>query len=189
MTAMDDRKKARKQQARRAGNVAPSTDEPLSAAQMAVNEQMRRVLEEDAYSALGSIVDTDTDDDNTNDMKNPSDPCRLRRLDRSAIVAGMRKRLWLERMNGTPGSSVVTDDDNAKRNKKRKKAVVSVAPPPPASRRKDDEIEGKRPVFPSLEGTGDENDDEIDRDEGSIFGQTTGASNATWVECDKCKKV
>jgi hypothetical protein len=23
----------------------------------------------------------------------------------------------------------------------------------------------------------------------SIFGQTTGASNATWVECDRCKKV
>jgi hypothetical protein len=190
MTAIDDRKKARKQQARRAGNVAPSTEEPLSAAQMAVNEQMRRVLEEDAYSALGSIVDTDTDDENSNDVKSPSDPCRSRRLDRNAIVAGMRKRLWLERINGTPGSSVVTDDDDAKRsNKKRKKAVVSLAPPPPSSRRKDDEIEGKRSVFPSLEGTGGEHDDELDRDEGSIFGQTTGASNATWVECDKCKKV
>ena len=29
---------------------------------------------------------------------------------------------------------------------------------------------------------------EIERDEGSIFGQTTGSSNSTWVECDKCKK-
>mmetsp|Transcript_5654 Transcript_5654/g.12025 ORF Transcript_5654/g.12025 Transcript_5654/m.12025 type:complete len:246 (+) Transcript_5654:117-854(+) len=29
---------------------------------------------------------------------------------------------------------------------------------------------------------------EMERDEGSIFGQTTGASNSTWVECDKCKK-
>ena len=29
---------------------------------------------------------------------------------------------------------------------------------------------------------------DLERDEGSIFGQTTGASNATWVECDKCKK-
>ena len=26
-------------------------------------------------------------------------------------------------------------------------------------------------------------------DDSSIFGQTTGSSNATWVECDKCKKV
>ena len=25
-------------------------------------------------------------------------------------------------------------------------------------------------------------------DGGSIFGQTTGSSNSTWVECDKCKK-
>jgi len=31
-------------------------------------------------------------------------------------------------------------------------------------------------------------DDVMERDEGSIFGQTTGASNSTWVECDKCKK-
>merc|ERR1711937_24553 len=29
---------------------------------------------------------------------------------------------------------------------------------------------------------------DMERDEGSIFGQTTGASNSTWVECDKCKK-
>ena len=31
-------------------------------------------------------------------------------------------------------------------------------------------------------------DDEFDRDGGSIFGATTGQSNSTWVECDKCKK-
>ena len=28
-----------------------------------------------------------------------------------------------------------------------------------------------------------------EEEESSIFGQTTGASNATWVECDRCKKV
>jgi hypothetical protein len=28
----------------------------------------------------------------------------------------------------------------------------------------------------------------VEQDEGSIFGHTTAASNATWVECDKCKK-
>ena len=27
------------------------------------------------------------------------------------------------------------------------------------------------------------------KEESSIFGETTGASNATWVECDRCKKV
>jgi hypothetical protein len=31
-------------------------------------------------------------------------------------------------------------------------------------------------------------DDDLDRDGGSIFGATTGSSNSTWVECDKCKK-
>ena len=28
-----------------------------------------------------------------------------------------------------------------------------------------------------------------EEEESSIFGQTAGASNATWVECDRCKKV
>jgi len=32
------------------------------------------------------------------------------------------------------------------------------------------------------------NEEEFGADESSIFGQTTGGSNATWVECDKCKK-
>jgi CW-type Zinc Finger len=31
-------------------------------------------------------------------------------------------------------------------------------------------------------------EDDLDRDGGSIFGATTGQSNSTWVECDKCKK-
>jgi len=38
------------------------------------------------------------------------------------------------------------------------------------------------------ENDGNEEDD-LGVDESSIFGQTTGSSNATWVECDKCKKV
>ena len=36
----------------------------------------------------------------------------------------------------------------------------------------------------------DANEDFIpEKEEISIFGQTAGASNATWVECDRCKKV
>ena len=31
--------------------------------------------------------------------------------------------------------------------------------------------------------------EEFEEEEISIFGQTTGSSNATWVECDRCKKV
>eukprot|EP00978_Attheya_sp_CCMP212_P000862 scaffold1856_cov56-Attheya_sp.AAC.1 len=31
-------------------------------------------------------------------------------------------------------------------------------------------------------------DDDFEDDGGSIFGHTTGSINATWVECDKCKK-
>ena len=55
-----------------------------------------------------------------------------------------------------------------------------------------------RDAMNRIEGAGNggdnvaENDDEtIDygAEESSIFGQTTGSSNATWVECDKCQKV
>jgi len=41
------------------GGIAPA----YSAAQTAVNDMMRRALEEDQYSALGSIVDTDSSDE------------------------------------------------------------------------------------------------------------------------------
>ena len=44
----------------------------------------------------------------------------------------------------------------------------------------------------SCGGGGDNNDKEEHvgvEEETSIFGQTAGAANATWVECDRCKKV
>lgn len=151
---------------------------------------MRRALEDDAYSALGSIVDTDTDDDD----------CEFRtrggtiRLDRTTILAAMRKRMWVERMtetnsSGTSAIAVVgaasvgnaNNSESTGSKKKRKKTVVP-APPTVVARRSKD-------VAPKAPAEADLNDDVLDRDEGSIFGQTTGSSNATWVECDKCKKV
>jgi hypothetical protein len=169
--------------------------EQLSAQQTAVNEQMRRALEDDAYSALGSIVDTDTDEDD----------CEYRtrtgtiRLDRTTILAAMRKRMWVERMTegninsggattivaGPPGATSKSASGNvensASTKKKRKKVVVPVPPTAVARRGKDE--------APKASAVADLNDDVLERDEGSIFGQTTGSSNATWVECDKCKKV
>lgn len=50
--------------------------------------------------------------------------------------------------------------------------------------REDDITEQKHQ---DLDLLGLEDDIDTDRD-GSIFGQTMGASNSTWVECDKCKK-
>jgi hypothetical protein len=168
--------------------------EQLSAQQTAANEQMRRALEDDAYSALGSIVDTDTDEDD----------CEFRtrsgkiRLDRTTILAAMRKRMWVERMTdgntnsggattivaGPPGATSSAGgnaDSGASTKKKRKKVVVAVPSTAVARRGKDD--------APKASADADLNDDVLERDEGSIFGQTTGSSNATWVECDKCKKV
>ena len=184
MPVDDGRKKVRKQQVRRTPTV-PTTEEPLSAAQTAANEQMRRALEDDAYSALGSIVDTDTDDDD-HDYRSRGGTVRL---DRTALLGAMRKRLWVERMSGNTGNVVGTEDDDAKSNKKkRKKALVSVVPAASTTRRKE-EAERKRAAESSADGMGELHDETMDRDEGSIFGQTAGASNATWVQCDKCKKV
>jgi hypothetical protein len=168
--------------------------EGLSAAQMAVNEQMRRALEEDQYSANGSIVDTDSDDDEAQFMYKGQSV----RLDRTTLVQAARKHIWLER-HGGPSSTqgvktdvaggIVDGDDAASRggtvrgsSKKKKKG-----------RRGDKDERSSSPKLDSDVGVtktaSSSGDAEVERDEGSIFGQTAGNTNATWVECDKCKKV
>lgn len=178
------------------GPVGPPVQEGLSAAQIAVNEQMRRVLEEDQYSANGSIVDTDSDEEDSTYRGETV------RMERTALMAAMRKHLFLERMTSGPGSSVASskpgggdddddNDDNRRGGRKKKKKV---------KRGKDDMIVADdEPVMETsrtadaivstvADAAGDVEQDYDDRDGGSIFGQTTGSSNATWVECDKCKK-
>ena len=141
---------------------------------------MRRALEEDKYSAVGSIVDTDTSDDEAQYRSKTGNA----RLDRQAIVSAMRKRVWMDRMNGKSEEGDFSETTRVSRKKKRKKGV----------RRKADDLA----VVEDDNGRTDEpppvvdeprSDEIAERDEGSIFGQTTGSSNATWVECDKCKKV
>lgn len=164
---------------------------------------MRKALEEDQYSANGSIVDTESDDDELQSSYK-GQPVRL---DRSYLVQAARKHLWLERnASGSGGSAPAVgsgatgagikdtssaDGDDAdsrpsRGNKKKKKG----------KRGKDDErVASPKPgqtdgvsanVIAASSSSGD---NDFERDEGSIFGQTTGSSNSTWVECDKCKKV
>jgi hypothetical protein len=163
----------------------------LTPAQLAVNEQMRRALEEDQYSANGSIVDTDSDaDDHQHIYKGQSV-----RLDRNYLLQAARKHLWLERINGghasAAGPGANADDADSRRGgrkKKKKKGKRSkdderVSTMPPKSR-DDGDLGGS-----STGNSTTSSDKAFERDEGSIFGQTTGSSNSTWVECDKCKKV
>jgi hypothetical protein len=140
-------------------------------------------------------------------------------LDRSVIARAARKRLRIEGMKGvmdTTGnrkranSIVIVDDKDGGnplspmaagdalsgdessggrtgRKKKRKKGKRT------SRSAEDDAINGNDIPQPPeglnvLDGA-DLGDDIIGADESSIFGQTTGSSNATWVECDKCKKV
>jgi CW-type Zinc Finger len=192
----------------------PNTPEGLSEQQKAVNEQMRRVLEEDQYSANGSIVDTDSDVEDNLTYRGETV-----RMDRSALMAAMRKHLWMERLNsgtgnvvtpkpsgtGVPGGVTVLeedDDDNdnrrggGRKKKKKGKKTGRDSGTDDLSRMSADEepVETSRTadtiVNPSIGVTtaDDIPDDYDERDGGSIFGQTTGSSNATWVECDRCKK-
>lgn len=146
---------------------------------------MRRALEEDKYSANGSIVDTDSDDDHHQHIYKGQSI----RLDRNHLMQAARKHLWLERINGggaISGSGTENSDVRLAGRKKKGK------------RSKDEDVLGALPPATGCDAEQDMNNKEsktgsvekgFERDESSIFGQTTGSSNSTWVECDKCGKV
>jgi hypothetical protein len=234
--------------------LADSGSAPYSAAQTAVNEMMRKALEEDQYSALGSIVDTDSDDDDVGTVAKSTviaDTASIPaptggagadasskgartspvpahssaagaastavRLDRTVLHAAMRKRLRIEEQKAGPRT--ITDDiylsgdeDEYGTDADDDMSGGGSAPgsrrgsPTPSDASKRRARRGSRPGTDSDDegaasaksGTGDadavgglggEDDDLMDEfEEASIFGATAGSSNATWVECDKCKK-
>ncbi|KAL3911019.1 MAG: hypothetical protein SGARI_001847, partial [Bacillariaceae sp.] len=175
----------------------------LTPAQIAVNEQMRKALEEDQYSANGSIVDTDTDDDDHQYVYKGQSV----RLDRNYLTAAVKKHSWLgsgtvsgKAPNVSPGKDDDSDDDDEENlstpDNANKKSKSSKSNKDKKKRRQPNQYTTRGKEDGSVEGSGvsrelsgsSSADDVVERDEGSIFGQTTGASNATWVECDKCKK-
>ena len=200
--------------------VAAYADHGLSAAQIAVNEQMRRALEEDQYSAHGSIVESDSEDDEQKFVYKGNTV----RLDRSFMLQTARKHNWTGglynssslRRGGDKSQADIDDDDeeeilqssssgviegvagsdspikgpSGKKNIKATRRSKGRA----GGRKDSDNISGKddgvstRDKTSGASSSGGDNPIEHERDEGSIFGQTTGASNSTWVECDKCKK-
>jgi len=209
-TKAPSRKKARKQAPQRR-----NSDSALSAAQQSVNEQMRRVLEEDQYSAMGSIVDTDSDEEDQYVYGDDS-----LRLDRKTIQLAARKYALMEskrsqKATGQGGEEEDEDDDDrdeaddddggAAKGDPRKDAKVtkvqdariatasaggqdggaaaSATTAGKAGIRDDAPLSFHDPL-----GLGVDDAEDLDREGGSIFGQTTGSHNSTWVECDKCKK-
>ena len=181
---------------------------------------MRQLLEEDKYSVPGSIVDTDSSDDEDDErnvyavsgghhkrgMYDAEDATKIR-IDRSVIVRAARKRLRIEGMKGvmdtsTGGvrkraNSVIIVEDKESGN------PLSPIAATDGEGRKNKSKKGKRNVeHGDIDGEDDKSlteeigleaddlgEDMMGADEISIFGQTTGSSNATWVECDRCKKV
>jgi hypothetical protein len=168
------RKKPRKKQ-------RSATADPQVTAQQAINDQMRRVLEQDRFSAAGSIVEDQESD--AEDYQYRGQPIRL---DRTALQQAMKKymareqrifRLEEETVSATKEAAVAPlSEPRSKKKKKLEESsiVVSSAVASPSHRADLD------PLM--------DDDVDLDRDGGSIFGQTTGSSNSTWVECDKCKK-
>lgn len=173
----------------------------LTPAQKAVNEQMRKALEEDQYSANGSIVDTDTDEEDHQYVYKG----QAVRLDRTYLSQAARKHNWLGSgaTSGKPAAQEDVGDDDEdddedilaqSTNGKPKKSKIDKKKRGRnqyATRAKEDasakEVSDSGSISREVSGSSSA-DDIPERDEGSIFGQTTGASNATWVECDKCKK-
>lgn len=170
----------------------------LSPAQQAVQDQMRRALEEDQYSAAGSIVETESEEEDNFNYRG-----QAVRLDRAFMQQTVRKLNALERSGSAATNGVLLDDDfeddddndphgsggnkrgggRIKKKKKRKDEVSQLLfdDGKCINATKDSLTITKDPFF--LDG-----EDDTDRDGGSIFGTTAGASNSIWVECDKCKK-
>jgi CW-type Zinc Finger len=181
----------------------------LTPAQKAVNEQMRKALEEDQYSANGSIVDTDTDEEDHQYVYKG----QAVRLDRTYLIQAAKKHNWLgggvtsaKTAAGSGAQDDLDDDDedaedeilssagNVKQKSSKSKSSGDKKKRGRnqySTRGKEDPStkEGSESGSISREISGSSSADDVpERDEGSIFGQTTGASNSTWVECDKCKK-
>lgn len=188
--------------------------EGLTAAQQAVQEQMRRSLEEDQYSAVGSIVDTESDEEDHTLYSYRGIPVRL---DKAALQQAVRKNNLLERLSGAAVSASATtttatlnededddeDDEEPDVNSSMGRRSGGGGGHNSSAANKAKKKKNRKDEVSQLqEDTGrsatvstskdplslDAVDDDLDRDGGSIFGATVGSSNSTWVECDKCKK-
>lgn len=148
---------------------------------------MRRALEEDQYSAQGSIVDTDSDEEDDDGGRisylYKGQPIRLDR-------AAMQHRLWTlvqAQQQPTFGDDDEDEKDpDANSNEKHAKSSRKKNDPSPLS--VGDSTNPHPEGANNGSGNGNTNNNRV-LDGGSIFGQPTGSSsNSTWVECDKCKK-
>lgn len=179
------------------------SDFGLTPAQIAANEQMRRALEEDQYSANGSIVETDDEDEEYKYMYR-GQPVRL---DRNSMLQATRKHLWMERTGGvgampkftskevsdgdggsaTAGSDDDEDETSSQKGKDNSKAADKKGKRAKETSSSSGGAKSDSDATSSRDTSGPDRE-EFEHDGGSIFGQTAGSSNATWVECDKCKK-
>eukprot|EP00816_Leptocylindrus_hargravesii_P007090 CAMPEP_0196824626 /NCGR_PEP_ID=MMETSP1362-20130617/92590_1 /TAXON_ID=163516 /ORGANISM="Leptocylindrus danicus, Strain CCMP1856" /LENGTH=411 /DNA_ID=CAMNT_0042204945 /DNA_START=53 /DNA_END=1288 /DNA_ORIENTATION=- len=160
-----------------------------SAGQVAINDMMRRALEEEQYSALGSIIETDSSDDEAVVIGRSPRPS----LDRGAIQAAFKKNLIRERAADESVGSIVLV-----KSQRSDEATSSVSTSTATSKSKSQQTspkgdDSKHDDMDAQDADEEEaSEEQDDEEDSSVFGQTsTGGgsnNNATWVECDKCKK-
>ena len=187
-----------------------------------MNDQMLRALEEDQYSAAGSIVETDSecdDDDISYWYGNKSGGAVPVRLDRAALQQAIKRAMSKTSPFGGRCAIAATasgasddpdeeeDEDDINNKKKAKKSSrkkqgskkedalsdpatgAATGTSSPAGNNNSDKVQQQASSKSKLDDAllSDDSDEDLDRG-GSIFGATTGGSNAIWVQCDKCKK-
>jgi len=160
-----------------------------SAGQVAINDMMRRALVEEEYSAIGSVVDTDTSDEEEDEL--------VKGIDRASILSAFRKNIYREKIDKKkPFVKKETRTSKVVGGGRRGQNEVS------KRRRNDDDDSSVINNNGSNKdsGVGEDEDDVIDDesrssefgDQGSSAntneGTGKGANNATWVKCDKCNK-
>lgn len=177
-----------------------TTAASVSAAQAAaVRDQMRRALEEDQYSANGSIVDTDSDSDVGGGGGMVEYHGTVLRIDRPSLMQYAKEYMSL--LGGGAGSAGQADGSHsasAAGGIGTGTALSASASGGAASKKGKDKgtrasnasstglVGASAPTLAAAGGgtasdsVTKELDDELDLDGGSIFGQTTGSSNFTW---------
>jgi hypothetical protein len=146
----------------------------LTREEMQLNQEAQKMLRLEQYSAVGSVVDTDND--NEDDSADVDFLYRGQPVDRTALQQQARNYAQQQKKSVRffeTDSEDEEEKDAEQRNLQANRKLRGL--------RKKEHMTHEDSL--GLDGEPEEFDNG-----GSIFGQTTGASHATWVECDKCKK-
>lgn len=153
-----------------------------SAGQNKINDMMRRALEDEKYSALGSIVDTDSSEDDSSFAFGARYG-----IDQTSIMDGFKQNLTREKENLPKSLNLLAKAKNLQRADETGSSLSSLTTSNKAKNLSLGSYESKQAEADIVDDDGVE--EQEDDEDSTMFGQSGNSNNATWVECDKCKKV